>query len=338
FAHGSFDVVNGQARPGIARLTSSGALDTGFAPGVEHLIFVHASADGSVLAYSQENVLRLSPTGRIDATFTAVKGEHFLVTPSGIVHAITHEAVTLGSIQEYTRYWISRHNADGSSTGSAPMTILVDNRSTTLQPRGENEIALFGAFNEVNGQPRASLATVNVSGVTPKILVAAPVWETGGSASVTLVRTGDNSEALTVRYSTADLTARAGVHYEAASGELKFPPNVSTGTVPLRLPDNPTASADTMLNLVFRTPGGIAINESPLTILNDDPGFLVSELFLPDQKTVALRFTGRGTPNLESSKTLEEWLAYERQPSKREILVPDTTRSDMEFFTFTVEE
>lgn len=66
--------------------------------------------------------------------------------------------------------------------------------------------------------------------------------ESDGEISVDVLRLGDQSEASTVRWTTKDVTAKAGVTYEAASGMLHFGPDEGSKLITVKLLPNDTWS------------------------------------------------------------------------------------------------
>ena len=72
--------------------------------------------------------------------------------------------------------------------------------------------------------------------------------ESAASATITVSRTGPMPDTSTVRYSTGDGTARAGVNYKPTAGTLTFGPNITkaTFTVPL-LPDKQVKGPQTVV-------------------------------------------------------------------------------------------
>jgi uncharacterized repeat protein (TIGR01451 family)/uncharacterized delta-60 repeat protein len=100
------------------------------------------------------------------------------------------------------------------------------------------------------------------------------VNENGGSATVTVLRTGGLAEPITIRYSTVDGSAIAGVNYAAASGLLNFAPGQSSATFPVTIIDDFGVTNDSrVVNLVLSdpTPSGVVFQtNATLTILDNE--------------------------------------------------------------------
>lgn len=121
---GEFQLVNGQSRPNLVRLTSSGNVDTTFDLGsgpdgpVQDMVTL---GDGSLLVGGYFNTIgstprrmiaRISPAGEIDPAF-----------------------------------FIPPHPSDVPATSISRLTILLDGR-----------VVIFGNFQQISGIPRPSFA------------------------------------------------------------------------------------------------------------------------------------------------------------------------------------
>ena len=100
------------------------------------------------------------------------------------------------------------------------------------------------------------------------------VAENGGSATISVQRTGDLSAQVTVDYVTSDGTATAGADYVAASGTLTFAPGQIIATFAVGIIDNTIGDGDRTVNLTLRNPTGGAVvgarRTATLTILDDE--------------------------------------------------------------------
>ncbi|MGH8539626.1 MAG: Calx-beta domain-containing protein [Stenotrophobium sp.] len=88
--------------------------------------------------------------------------------------------------------------------------------------------------------------------------------ERGGAATITVIRSGSGSGAVTVNYATADGTGVAGTNYTAASGTLNWAngdTSVKTFSVPVL--DDGVVNGDHTVNLLLSAPGGGAALASP---------------------------------------------------------------------------
>lgn len=75
--------------------------------------------------------------------------------------------------------------------------------------------------------------------------------ENGGSATITVVRTGGSSESVTVNFTTSDVEAVAGFDYSPTNGTLAFGPGEISKTFSVRLLDNPFQDGNRRLALVL---------------------------------------------------------------------------------------
>lgn len=98
--------------------------------------------------------------------------------------------------------------------------------------------------------------------------------ENGGSATITVTRTGGYVGSATVDYATNSGTATTGSDYTATSGVLMFADGQTIATFSVPIIDDSTAEASETVNLVLSNVTGAATIGSPssavLTILDDD--------------------------------------------------------------------
>ncbi len=99
--------------------------------------------------------------------------------------------------------------------------------------------------------------------------------EGGGTATITVTRTGGNTGAVSVQYATSDGTATDGLDYTAASGTLNWASGDSTPqtfTVPIT--QDPDVEGDETVNLTLSSPTGGATlgaqSTATLSILDDE--------------------------------------------------------------------
>lgn len=132
---GAFSSVNGFARPGIARLLSTGAVDTSFNP--------------SVGARSGEAV------GTVRALALYRSGFNF------------GKVVIGGDFTSYNgtnRAGIARLNADGSLDTTFDVGAGANGPVYSVQIQTDGKVVIGGDFTEVNGVPRNRIARLNVNG------------------------------------------------------------------------------------------------------------------------------------------------------------------------------
>ncbi len=85
------------------------------------------------------------------------------------------------------------------------------------------------------------------------------VSETAGTATITLVRGGDLSQALSVPFSTDDSGGSGGVNYTPVNTTVTFAVGSATATVAIPILDDPNASPAVDVPLVLGTPSGGAV-------------------------------------------------------------------------------
>lgn len=178
---GSFSTVRGAPRSNLARLTSTGQLDTSFSPTSPSLPKILALNNGRILIYgtftsvnsvARNNVAILNSDGTLDATFVtdATTGPNAAVSavaqqPDG-KFIITGSFTSVGTTP---RWGIARLNANGSldttfdaGAGTAPSTSGI-NVATVLT---DSSIAIGGSFTNFGIGTQSYLARVNGDGVS----------------------------------------------------------------------------------------------------------------------------------------------------------------------------
>ena len=173
---GSFYVVSGTRRFGIARLNSDGSLDVGFDPGMgvsNEVESVAVQGDGKVLIGGRfstfdtvggSSFARLNADGSLDITFfNLATGANYGV---GTVAVQEDGKVVIAggfnSVNATRRRGIARLNTDGSidTTFSPDLNGSVSN--VAVQRNGKALIS--GSFTSVNGTVRNRIARLNTDG------------------------------------------------------------------------------------------------------------------------------------------------------------------------------
>jgi len=173
---GGFQSVQGQPRPGVARLETDGRLDGSFVPGNGWggtVLALALPSDGGVLVggtltwtegATPRNVIRLDAAGRLEPGL-AVEG------PDGPVHCLALQSdgrLVLGGafshVSGLPRHNLARVHPDGSldasfNAGSGPNG---DVYALAVQPDGD--LLIGGLFATVDGQPRAGIARLMAQG------------------------------------------------------------------------------------------------------------------------------------------------------------------------------
>lgn len=160
----------------------------------------------------------------------------------------------------------------GNPTGGA---LLGTPASATLTI-SDDEAASSGAQTTTSAGAIASASSVSsaVGGVLTFSATAYEMSENGGSVSVTALRKGTVTKAVSVNYATTDGTARSGVDYTAASGVLNFAENETAKTFTVPLIDRAGIQGNRNVTLKLLTPAAGAVIGNPtsvtLTIADDD--------------------------------------------------------------------
>lgn len=106
------------------------------------------------------------------------------------------------------------------------------------------------------GSPNFSLANFTVN-------------ENGGTAIITVFRTGGSSESITVNFATSDGTAFSGADYIPTSGTLSFGPGETSKSFSVAIVDNPVQDGNRFLTVTLSsvTPSGAMLGSPIVAIL-----------------------------------------------------------------------
>ena len=130
---------------------------------------------------------------------------------------------------------------------------------SAVSNRGQVDTLLPG------GEPSLQFSAANFS-----------VSEAGGTATITVTRTGSTAEAVTVDYATSNGSATAGTDYTAANGTLTFNGGESTKTFAVTIANDSQDENDETINLTLSNPTGGAVlgvqKTAVLTVIDDDSG------------------------------------------------------------------
>ena len=139
-------------------------------------------------------------------------------------------------------------------------------------------------------------------GKTANQVTAVTVDEQAGTATFTVLRTGDTSGTASVNYATVDGTAKhTGVNadFQAATGTLTFAPNETQKTITIPI-DNPgKTSGSTQFTVALSTPlnGDLTVgrDSGTVTIIDEDPILNQFSIFGDGTSTIATVDEGAGT-------------------------------------------
>ncbi|MDR3456204.1 MAG: Calx-beta domain-containing protein [Verrucomicrobiae bacterium] len=255
---GLFTNVNGQAASHIARLTSGGAVDATFTPGL----------------------------GANDAVFSiALQSDNRIILGGEFTHC-----------SGVTRNRITRLNPDGTvdptinfGTGAnnfvAAMVIQKDTIAGYPTNVPDEKIIIGGGFTEYNSVSHPYLArlyggSVGGSGAFQFLSPTYSVDERGTNALITVIRTGGTSGTnaagdsdVQVPFATSDDTAIAGINYTAIATNLVFPRGEVLQTITIPVMDDQVITPDLAVDLTLSPliPSQVGLQPTAvLTIINDD--------------------------------------------------------------------
>ena len=242
---GSFTSVSGTTRGYLARLTSSGALDTTYMASVP-------GANGTVFA------LALQPDGRV-----VVAGD-------------------FTQFNSVTRNRLTRLNTDGTSDPTINFGSGTDAFVAALAIQPDRKIILGGGFTTYDGQRRLRIARIHGgsiygNGSLEFVRSEFLVGESATNGVVTIRRRGGTIGSVGVNFQTSDGSAVAGVDYQTVAGVLTFPEAETFQAFVVPIIDNFTPQGDRSLNLTLLNgtyTGGAVPGPQPFSTLRilDDEG------------------------------------------------------------------
>jgi len=288
---GAFTNVSGGTRRGIARLQTNGVIDASFVGSANLNGPVYAVAlqpDGCVLVggafrsaggQTRNYLARLNPDGTLDPTFDPGAG------PNGPVLAIalTSNGRILigGDFSAYagaSRNGFARVNGSGSLDASFSVGTGANGAVRALVAQPDTALLIGGDFTTVNEIPRNHLARVHGDdqwSVTGLQFASTQfrVSETNAHVEIVVERFGLTNTTFAVDLTTADITATAGVDYDALSTTLVFAPGEMAKTNLIAIHDdlvvegNETAQL-TLLNAPLNV--DLADGGRALLVIEDD--------------------------------------------------------------------
>ena len=155
--------------------------------------------------------------------------------------------------------------------GSFPFTIRLEDSAPVTMETTHDFVLDVACLNY--GTLQFSLASFTVN-------------ENGGSALITVTRSGGSSGAVGVIYATGNGTAIAGSDYTAVSGTLSWPDgDTSNKTFSIPIINDSSYEGDETVNLMLSNPtGGTTLGSQStavLTIVEDDPSNYIATRTLP---------------------------------------------------------
>jgi hypothetical protein len=179
--------------------------------------------------------------------------------------AIVHFATADGTATAGLDYTATSGDVSWCDGDNADKTISIPILDDTLYDPDETFTVTLTNPQGVNLGTTAS-ATVTIAENAIKFTSASyGVTQKAGTATLTVVRTGETDGQVTVHYATSDGTAIAGTNYTAASGDLTFAPGVSSQDVTVPITDDPNYDPPTTFNVTLTAPTGSAVLATPST-------------------------------------------------------------------------
>ncbi len=239
---GAFNSVNGVTSPRLARLTSSGALDSSFVAGTganDNVTSIEVQRDGRIVVGGsfttfngqvRNRIVRLESNGALDATI------NFGTGANDVVNTVT--------LQDY-----------------------------------DGKIVIGGSFTEVDGLTRVAVArlfagTNSGSGTFQFGSATISVDENAGSAVIAVLRTGGAAGPASVQYSTANGTATSPGDYTAVSGTLDFAAAETVKYITVPITDGSSTNGDRTFTVTLQNPSAGTTIGSPstttVTIVDND--------------------------------------------------------------------
>ncbi|MET0026516.1 MAG: Calx-beta domain-containing protein [Candidatus Thiodiazotropha sp.] len=211
-------------------------------------------------------------SGQISVPVTRINGSTGTVT---LVCATADSSAAAGS--DYTATQTTLTFAEGETLKTCNIPILNDSAYENSESFMVGLSSLSG--NGVLGTP--ILAEVTVTDDDPVPAAGSLQFsvsefsqsEAGGSAVVSVTRSGGTSGAVSVNYATTDVTAVAGEDYTAASGTLSLASGVASASFSVTLLDDNAYEGDETLSLSLSQPAGGAVlgaNTQATLLIEDD--------------------------------------------------------------------
>src|SRR5947199_1520439 len=189
----------------------------------------------------------------------------------------------------------------------ATPTATVDQLLSALQGAG---LPVTDARNSIT-KPRIRI--LNALGQAPVVQFDSATYsvdENGGSATITVTRSGVLSGVLTVRYATSNGTATAPADYTAKSGTLTFNAGETIKTFTIPIVNDTLHESDETVNLTLSNPTGGALGNlstAVLTIVDDDTAGTVqfsSATYSVNENTASVTITVTRTGGAASGVTV----------------------------------
>jgi hypothetical protein len=234
----------------------------------------------SVCLSAQAGVLEFTST-----TFSGVEATSpmtITIKRTGVVTAaatvvVKSADITASAGADYTALTTTLAWAAGDATDKTISLTLLDDRIS------EASETLRLTLSEVTGDTIGASAQTTLTiadfeqGTLQFSATDYQANEDGGTATITVQRSGGSNGTATINYATTSKTATAPDYYLAKTGTLTFAEGVTSQTFAVTIVNNTLGQIDRTVGLTLSTPGGGALVgeriSATLTIINDDADF-----------------------------------------------------------------
>ena len=205
----------------------------------------------------------------ISSDLSAASGQTVTVN-----YATANGTATAGSDYTATSETLTFNPGVTGQTISVPII-----NDTAVEGNEAFTVTLSGPVNATLGATATHTYTINDDDNFGTIQFSSATYsvnENGGSATITVTRTGGSSGAVGVSYATSNGTATAGSDYTSTSGTLSWANgDTSSKTFSIPILDDSAYEGNETVNLTLSSPTGEATLGSPstavLTIVDNDP-------------------------------------------------------------------
>jgi uncharacterized delta-60 repeat protein len=265
---GYFTKVNESDLTNLVRLNPDGSVDQKFKPTgtVNYRGPVAIQPDGKVLVTSY-NLMRLNADGSIDSSFQYSDVSDQIAQVTGLT--VADDGTIFMSAWFDTPQGDEVHrlvvlNTDGSLVQPSGLETTFDEggvNAFAFEPGGG--VLVAGGFTSVNGVPRTNLARLQAGSIANPGFefsqASLQMGEDGGNATLTVLRTGNSAEPLSVSYATVNGSAKASDNFQAQSGTLDFAPFETSKTITIPILDDQIVEPNTQFTVTLANPSGGAI-------------------------------------------------------------------------------
>ena len=255
-----------QVNPNPSAAASSRTIPV--APAVDLVVSLAAQPSSALTGRPITFVATLSNQGPDLATNVALG----LPVPAGFTYAAS--AVSMGSSTSQSNQIIA-NLGDLASGATATMTVVL-----TAIKGGTVSVTADATSSEYQVNPTSAQATATATAIeSPGVLTFSTghvaVLETAGQAILTVNRVDGTQGAVSVPYSTVDLSATPGLDYIPVTGTLNFAPGQTTATIAVPVLANPWDNHDEWLSVALGSPTAGAVlgaySTSQIQIIDVDP-------------------------------------------------------------------